>query len=38
MEELAVANNADIREHASFLKDIAPSPARSLSAALVMRF
>jgi iron complex outermembrane receptor protein len=30
--------NAEIREHASFLKDIAPSPARSLSAALVVTF
>ena len=30
--------NAEIREHASFLKDIAPSPARSLSASLSWTF
>jgi iron complex outermembrane receptor protein len=30
--------NAEIREHASFLKDIAPSPARSVSAALSWTF
>ena len=30
--------NAEIREHASFLKDIAPSPARSVSASLSWTF
>jgi iron complex outermembrane receptor protein len=30
--------DAEIREHASFLKDIAPAPGRSLSAALSWTF